>query len=131
MQLFLGNELITLAIMNNYKKEILEKICYTDLVYERVNKKLNIEFSKDQIEEMIIAILRETDETEFQKTGKNIYITNNERNVRLTINFYTSRIITADKLNKKTTNRYIGFSKKVQLFHQKKARRRLVLWVGI
>ncbi len=105
MQLFLGNELITLAIMNNYKKDILDKICYTDLVYERVNKKLSIEFSKDQIEKMIVAILRETDETEFQKTGKNIYITNKERNVRLTINSNTNRIITADKLNKKTTNR--------------------------
>ena len=87
--------------MNNYKKEILDKICYTDLVYERINKKLNIELSKDKIEEMIFAIIKETDETEYQKTGKNIYITNNERNVKLTINSYTNRIITADKLNKK------------------------------
>ena len=91
--------------MNNYKIEILDKICYTDLVYERINKKLNIELSKDKIEEMIFAIIKETDETEYQKIGKNIYITNNEKNVRLTINSYTNRIITADKLNKKTTNR--------------------------
>ena len=87
--------------MNNYKKEILDKICYTDLVYERINKKLNIELSKDKIEEIIFAIIKETDETEYQKTGKNIYITNNKRNVKLTINSYTNRIITADKLNKK------------------------------
>jgi len=91
--------------MNNYKKEILDKICYTDLVYERINKKLNIELSKDKIEEMIFTIIKETDETEYQKIGKNIYITNNEINVKLTINSYTNRIITADKLNKKTTNR--------------------------
>ena len=91
--------------MNNYKKEILEKICYTDLVYERINKKLNMELSKDKIEEMIFAIIKETDETQYQKTGKNIYITSNERNVRLTINSYTNRIITADKLTKITTNR--------------------------
>jgi FKBP-type peptidyl-prolyl cis-trans isomerase (trigger factor) len=90
--------------MNNYKKEILDKICYTDLVYERINKKLNIELSKDKIEEMIFVIIKETNEIEYQKIGKNIYITNNERNVRLTINYYTNRIITADKLNKKTTN---------------------------
>ncbi len=91
--------------LNNYKAEILDKICYTDLVYERINKKLNKELSKDKIEEMIFAIIKETDESEFHKKGKNIYITNNERNVRLTINSYTNRIITADNLRKITTNR--------------------------
>ncbi len=89
--------------MNNYKKEILSKICYTELVYERINKKLSIELSKDKIEEMISKVISETDESGFQKTGKNIYITNHERNIRLTINSYTNRIITADKLNKKQT----------------------------
>lgn len=89
--------------MNNYKKEISGKICYTELVYGRINKKLNKELSKDKIEEMISAIIMETDEDQFQKTGKNIYITNNEKKIRLTINSYTNRIITADKLNKKTT----------------------------
>ncbi len=39
--------------MEDYKTEILEKICYTDLVYERINKKLNIQLSKDEIEKMI------------------------------------------------------------------------------
>lgn len=87
--------------MSNYKKDILDKICYTELVYGRINKKLSIELSKDKIEEMITTIISETDESDFHKTGKNIYITNNERNVRLTINSYTNRIITADKLNKK------------------------------
>jgi len=54
---------------------------------------------------MISEIISETEEAKFQKTGKNIYITNNQRNVRLTINSYTNRIITADKLNKKTKSR--------------------------
>lgn len=89
--------------MNNYKKEISNKICYTELVYGRINKKLNLELSKDKIENLISTILLETDESEFRKKGKNIYITNNERNIRLTINSYTNRIITADKLNKKRT----------------------------
>ncbi|MEX8549247.1 MAG: DUF3781 domain-containing protein [Mucilaginibacter sp.] len=93
------------AITNNYKKEILDRICYTDLVYERINKKLKIELSKVEIEDMIFAIINETDKSKFQKTGKNIYITNDERNVRLTINSYTNRIITVDDLNRKTTNR--------------------------
>ena len=86
--------------MSNYKNDILDEICYTDLVYGRINKKLSIEFSKDKIEEMIYTIISETDEFYFQKTGKNIYITNQERNIILTINSYTNRIITADKLNK-------------------------------
>lgn len=91
--------------MENYKKNILDQICYTELVYGRINNKLNLELSNNKIEEMIYTIINETDATEFQKTGKNIYITNNERNIRLTINSYTNRIITADKLNRKTTSR--------------------------
>ena len=90
--------------MNNYKSEILKNICYTDLVYGRINKKLNIELSKEKIEEFILETISETDEAKFQKTGKNFYITNKEKNIRLTINSYTNRIITVDKLNKKTTN---------------------------
>ena len=86
--------------MENYKKIILDKICYTELVYGRINKKLNIQLSKDKIEKLILTIISETDETDFLKTGKNIYITNKTRNLMLTINSYTNRIITADKLKK-------------------------------
>ena len=86
--------------MTNYKKDILHRLCYTELVYERIAKKLNLENSKDKIEKLIATIIAETDEGNFQKTGKNIYITNSEKNIRLTINSFTSRIITADKLNK-------------------------------
>ena len=86
--------------MENYKKVILDKICYTELVYGRINKKLNIQLSKDKIEELILIIISETDETDFLRTGKNIYITNKTRNLMLTINSYTNRIITADKLKK-------------------------------
>lgn len=87
--------------MSNYKKVILEKLCYTELVYGRINKKLEINLSKDKIEELITTVIMETDEQDFIKTGKNIYITNENRNIMLTINSYTNRIITADKLNKK------------------------------
>ena len=90
---------------NNYKKEILEKVCYTELVYGRIRKKLSIELSNEKIEELILTIINKTDETNFEKIGKNIYIFNNDKNIKLTINSYTNRIITADKLIKKTTNR--------------------------
>ena len=39
--------------MPNYKKTILDKLCYTELVYGRINKKLKIDLSKDKIEELI------------------------------------------------------------------------------
>lgn len=84
--------------MNNYKTVIREKICYTELVYQRINKKLKLSLSKDQIEELVLTIIEETDESDFEKKGKNIYITQKERNIRLTINSFTNRIITADQL---------------------------------
>jgi len=84
-----------------YKSEILENICYTDLVYGRINKKLDKELSKNQIEELISTVIKETNESGFCKRGKNIYITNTDRNIRLTINSFTNRIITTDRLIKK------------------------------
>lgn len=86
--------------MTNYKTVILDKICYTALVYGRINKKLGLALSDDEIEEYILKIIKETEESEFNKRGKNIYISNRSRNVRLTINSYTNRIITADKIIK-------------------------------
>jgi hypothetical protein len=86
--------------MSNFKNRILDKICYTELVFDRINKKLNIKHSESGIKGMICTIIKETDETNFERIGKNIYITNNERNIRLTINAFTNRIITVDKLDK-------------------------------
>lgn len=82
------------------KTHILNNICYTELVYQRINKKLNTKFSKQQIENFIFKILKETDEKYFLKTGKNFYISNKKYNVRLTINSSSFRIITADRIKK-------------------------------
>lgn len=87
--------------MDNYKSEILNKICYTELVYERINKKLNSELSKREIEKMLFDIIEKTNELSFQKTGKNIYVINKERNISVTINLNTFRVITVDVLDKK------------------------------
>lgn len=86
--------------MNDYKNDILNKICYTELVYERINKKLNSKFSKMEIEKKVLDIITETKEINFQKIGKNIYITNSEKNIRITINLNTYRVITVDLVNK-------------------------------
>ena len=82
------------------KKEILENICYTELVYERINKKLNNNFSKKQIEELLLKILKETDKKNYLKIGKNFYITNMDNNIKITLNSNTFRIITVDKIKK-------------------------------
>lgn len=84
--------------MNIIKQEIIKNICYTELVYERINKKLNIRFSKRQIEGFILKTLKETDEFFFKKIGKNFYVTNTKNNIRVTINSYTFRVITVDKM---------------------------------
>ena len=82
------------------KAEILSRICYTELVYGRINRKLGINFSKPEIEKLLFDIVKETQEMFFQRIGKNIYVTSLERNIKVTINSSTYRIITVDKLNK-------------------------------
>ena len=85
--------------MNICKTEILKNICYTELVYERINKKLNSKYSKGEIEKKLFDIIKETTENNFQKIGKNIYVTNQKNNIIITVNSNTYRIITVDKLN--------------------------------
>ncbi|MEO9570095.1 MAG: DUF3781 domain-containing protein [Polaribacter sp.] len=86
--------------MNIDKIEILEKHCYTELVYQRINKKLKIDFSKDEIQKLIKQILQETVIESYIKKGKNFYISNEEKNIRITVNSNTFRIITVDKIRK-------------------------------
>jgi len=86
--------------MSINKTEILDRICYTELVYERINKKLDTKFSKSEIEKLLFDIVKETQEIFFERIGKNIYVTSREKNMKITINSNTYRIITVDKLNK-------------------------------
>lgn len=76
-------------------------MCYTELVYQRINKKLKTELSKLEIEKMLFDILNETQEKYFKKIGKNIYVNNSDNNIKITINSNTFRIITVDKIVKK------------------------------
>jgi hypothetical protein len=82
------------------KQEILDNICYTELVYYRINKKLNCRLSKTEIEVMLFAVIKATDDRFFQRRGKNIYVTNTEKNIRITINANNFRIITVDFVTK-------------------------------
>ncbi|MFN8437049.1 MAG: DUF3781 domain-containing protein [Cytophagales bacterium] len=80
------------------KSKILDNICYTELVYGRINKKLKTTLSKREIEEKISQMLFETVESDFVKIGKNYYATNTDKQIRITINSNTFRIITVDKI---------------------------------
>lgn len=82
------------------KTEILQKLCYTDLVYGRINKKLRSEFSKNEIETLIFNVIKETSESFFEQRGKNVYITNCGQNIRITVNQNTFRVITVDLIDK-------------------------------
>ncbi len=86
--------------MNIDKAKILNNIGYTDLVYERINKKLSSSYSKQQIEEFILDVLNQTNEVDFKKVGKNFYVKNISKNIVLTINSNTYRIITVDRITK-------------------------------
>ena len=90
--------------MSINKTEILNNICYTELVYGRINKKLNSEHSNSEIEKLLFDIINQTQKDFFQKRGKNIYISNLENNIRITINSNTYRIITVDKIEKLKTH---------------------------
>ncbi len=61
------------------KDKIIKNICYTELVYERINKKLKINYSKDQIEKLILDLLKITSLEDYSKTGKNYYVTNSDK----------------------------------------------------
>ena len=86
--------------MDSYKTQILANICYTELVYGRINKKLNCELSKKAIEEKLLAIIKETKDVNFQKRGKNVYVESGKENIRVTVNMNTYRVITVDVLNR-------------------------------
>ncbi|CAA0190345.1 conserved hypothetical protein [Tenacibaculum maritimum] len=86
--------------MNIDKTEILKNICYTELVYGRINKKLKSNFSNVKIERLIFETIEETEITNFEKIGKNFYISNLEKNIRITVDSNTFRIITVDKIEK-------------------------------
>jgi len=80
--------------MNTVKTSILNNICYTELVYERINKKLHKKYSKTEIENFILKSIKNTGDANFKKKGKNYYVSNKEDKIIITINSNTYRVIT-------------------------------------
>jgi hypothetical protein len=67
-------------------------------VYDRINKKLKTAYSRSEIESLMLQVLEETNEKDYEKRGKNYYITNREYGIRVTVNSYTFRVITVDRV---------------------------------
>lgn len=89
--------------MNNARKTILSQVCYTDLVYGRINKKLKANMLNDEIEKLVYEVI-ESERSVINKIGKNYYIEGAKVKVRITVNSHTYRVITADKILMKTTH---------------------------
>ncbi|SFG10019.1 DUF3781 domain-containing protein [Prevotella sp. KH2C16] len=80
------------------KAIIMERLCYTQLVYDRINRKLGLHLSPQEIESFVSDIIKCTDEAHILKKGKNYYISNGTVHIRITINSATYRVITVDKI---------------------------------
>lgn len=83
-------------VMRIAKCKILENLCYTELVYGRINKKLKSQLSKDQIEDKIYKSILDTAVEDFHRKGKNYYVMS--QNIKITINSNTFRVITVDPI---------------------------------
>ncbi len=80
------------------KNLILENLSYTELVYGRIQKKLHIQLSKEEIEVFIYKLINNTDQEFFSKIGKNYYIFNRKNSIKITVNSSTHRVITVDRI---------------------------------
>ncbi|MFT8726933.1 MAG: DUF3781 domain-containing protein [Liquorilactobacillus ghanensis] len=82
--------------MNLLKTTIINQICYTVLVYKRINKKLNINLSNNEIEVLVKETI--SNAINIEHIRKNYYVCNYVTNTRLTINANNFRVITADRI---------------------------------
>lgn len=69
-------------------------------MYGRINKKLKTAYSNQEIEDLIYDSIDSAGKNCFEKIGKNFYITNHYKSIRITVNSNTYRVITVDKITK-------------------------------
>ncbi|WP_423058328.1 DUF3781 domain-containing protein [Brevibacterium linens] len=72
-----------------------EEVCYTDLVFDRVNEKLGTSLSNTEVKELVASVMQSS-ESVANRSGKNWYISEWHTGVRLTINASTLSLITVD-----------------------------------
>lgn len=78
------------------KNEILKNLCYTVLVYARINKKLGFNIDNIAIENLILSLISDNSSV-IEKIGKNYYVKNYSENISVTINSYAYRVITVNR----------------------------------
>jgi len=83
--------------MDELLQQLSEQVCYTELVFQRVNKKLKTVMTEAEVKALIQGILLDAGSSVEQR-GKNYYVTSSVRHVRLTINRFNCRLITADRV---------------------------------
>lgn len=59
-------------IDDSLKTTIIEKLCYKKLVYDRINRKLGLHLSPQEIESFISDIIKHTDTSHFLKKERTI-----------------------------------------------------------
>jgi hypothetical protein len=64
----------------------------------KINKEDNLCLSNSEIEALIIDLIIETDDRNFKRIGKNIYVLNFYNKISITINSNTNRVITVDRM---------------------------------
>nr|WP_289623195.1 DUF3781 domain-containing protein [Latilactobacillus sakei] len=74
----------------------MKHICYTPLVYERINKKLAARLTHQQIEALLIKTIETA--SQIERRGKNFYVVNSEQQIQVTVNANNYRVITVDRL---------------------------------
>ncbi|MDN2453653.1 DUF3781 domain-containing protein [Lactobacillus sp. UCMA15818] len=84
--------------MDKLISTIITQICYTTLVYGRINKKLYLNLSNSEIKDLISTTILNA--TNIEHIRKNYYVYNYPANIRITVNAHNFRVITADKLDK-------------------------------
>ncbi|MBL3530567.1 DUF3781 domain-containing protein [Companilactobacillus zhachilii] len=77
------------------RQVFLDNVCYTPLVFGRVNKKLQVNLSNVEIKTLVEQIIRNKTTT-IVKNGKNYYLQNND--IELVINSFNYRLITINKI---------------------------------
>ena len=83
--------------MNFIRKSISNNICYTDLVYDRINKKLETELTRQEIEQLVLNVISDGS-TVIEKSGKNYYVYSYTIDISITINSSTFRVITMSRI---------------------------------
>ncbi len=64
--------------MRSHQNEISDKLCYTELVYDRINRKLGLHLSSQEKESLVPDIVERTDEKHFLKKKELLYHQRNQ-----------------------------------------------------